>query len=68
MSARDFLAKVYISLKETAETLYWLELLHDTEYLDENEYKNLYQECSELKKMLSATTKTLQKRLMETKD
>lgn len=28
MSKRDFLAKVYVALKECSETIYWLELLH----------------------------------------
>lgn len=30
---KDFLAKIYIALKECSETLYWLELLYETEYL-----------------------------------
>ena len=33
-SASDFLAKLYISLKEANETNYWLELLYETEYID----------------------------------
>ena len=32
ISRRDFLAKVYIALKECAETLYWLDLLYETEF------------------------------------
>ena len=35
ISRKDFLSKVYIALKECAETLYWLELLFDTDYLTE---------------------------------
>ena len=30
---KDFLAKIYIALKECSEILYWLELLYETEYL-----------------------------------
>ena len=59
ISKKDFLSKVYIALKECVETLYWLELLFDTEYLSEQEYKSLYNDCEELRKMLSSTTKTI---------
>ena len=58
ISKRDFLAKVYIALKECAETQYWLELLHETDYLNEKEYKSLLIDCIELRKILTATTKT----------
>lgn len=59
MSRKDFLSKVYIALKECAETLYWLELLKETDYLTAEQYTSLYQDCEELKKMLTATTKTM---------
>ena len=38
-SRKDFLSKLYIALKECAETLYWLDLLYETEYLSEKEYQ-----------------------------
>ena len=57
-SRKDFVAKIYIALKECAETLYWLELLHNTEYLSDEEYISLYEDCEILRRMLSATTKT----------
>ncbi len=57
-SKKDFLAKTYIAFKECAETLYWLELLYDTNYLTEQEYQSMKSDCQELKKMLSSTTKT----------
>lgn len=34
ISKKDFLVKIYISLKECSETKYWLELLYETEYLN----------------------------------
>ena len=58
-SRRDFTAKLYIALKECAETLYWLELLHECEYLTSPMYASLYSDCEELRKILSASTKTL---------
>ena len=57
-SRKDFLNKAYIALKECAETLYWLELLCSCEYLTDTEYQSLYTDCEELRKILSAITKT----------
>ena len=58
ISKRDFLAKAYIALKECAETQYWLELLYETSYLNKKEFESLIEDCIELRKMLTATTKT----------
>ena len=55
---KDFLSKVYIALKECAETAYWLELLYSTDYLSEPEFRSLLADCEELRRMLSATTKS----------
>ena len=63
VSKKDFLAKVYIALKECAESLYWLELLHDTEFLKKEEYDSIYTDGIEIKKILTATTKTITKNL-----
>ena len=41
-SRNDFQAKLYISLKETSETLYWLELLWKTGYLSQAQYDSLF--------------------------
>lgn len=59
ISKKDFLAKVYIALKECSETLYWLELLAETDYLSEQEFQSISADCDELRRMLSATTKTI---------
>ena len=37
ISRKDFLSKLYIALKECSETLYWLELMKETEYLTEEQ-------------------------------
>ena len=66
ISEKDFLSKIYISLKESAETLFWLDLLFQTEYLTESEYNSINEEALELLKMLKATTKTLSKKLNPT--
>ena len=59
ISQKDFLSQIYISLKECSETLYWLELLYDTDYLQEREYRSMYADCEELRKMFSSSTKTI---------
>ncbi len=58
-SRKDFLNKLYIALKESAETLYWLELLYSCDYLSSPEYSSLYQDCEELRKLLSSITKSI---------
>ena len=59
-SRKDFTSKIYIALKECVETLYWLELLYSTDFLSEEEYTSLKNDCEELRRMLSATTKRVQ--------
>ena len=59
ISRKDFLNKLYIALKECAETLYWLELLASCHYLSESEYQSLYADCNDLRKLLSSITKTI---------
>jgi len=58
VSKADFIAKLHISLKETAETEYWLRLLILSDYIDENEGDSLLHDCLELKKILIATLNT----------
>ena len=41
-SRADFVAKLNISLKEAAETDYWLRLLHATDYLSDEEYLSVH--------------------------
>lgn len=65
ISEKDFLLKIYTSLKECSETLYWLDLLYETEYLDKKEYFSLKNDCDEIKRILSATTKTMNKKLAD---
>lgn len=57
-SRKDFLNKMYIALKECSETLYWLELLSECGYFNATEYVSLREDCEELRKILSAITKT----------
>ncbi len=56
-SRQDFFAKMYISYKEANETAYWLELLHESEYIEEEAFESIYEDCKEIIKMLTAITK-----------
>jgi len=47
-SRMDFLNKLNIALKEADETEYWLDLLHETKYLDDKMYESLLSDCKEL--------------------
>ncbi len=59
ISRKDFLNKIYIVLKVCEETLYWIDLLHDAEYLTDAEHVSIITPCDEIRRMLSSTTKTM---------
>lgn len=58
-STPDFYAKLFIALKEAEETGYWLELLFETEFIDQNMYESIYADCEEIIKLLVSSTKTI---------
>ena len=58
-SRMDFLNKLNIALKEADETDYWLDLLHETDYLDDDQYTSLNEDCAELIKLLTSIIKKL---------
>lgn len=41
-SKADFVNKMSIALKESSETEYWLELLHESGYIDDKSYESIY--------------------------
>ncbi len=57
-SKRDFIAKLSISLKEAKETHYWLRLLHDCDYLNQQMFDSLLHDCNEIISLLTAIIKT----------
>ena len=58
ISKADFIAKLQISLKETAETEYWLRLLILSESISEKEGDSLLADCLEIKRILVASLNT----------
>ena len=65
ISKAEFIAKLHISLKETAETEYWLRLLVLSDYLTEKEADGLIKECLEIKRILISTLNTAKNSMKE---
>ena len=57
-SSADFVSKMSIALKEANETCYWLNLLKDTDYL-EQAYDSLSADCNELVALLVSIVKSV---------
>ena len=58
-STNDFISKLEISQKECYETEYWLELLYETDCMNEEKYKVLQNECGAIRRMLISSLKTI---------
>jgi four helix bundle protein len=58
-SDRDFLSKLSIAYKEARETMYWLRLLHATDYLSKVEAESMLNDAEELCKILGKIQVTL---------
>ena len=59
ISKADFKSKSYIALKEARESLYWIDLLHRNNYLDDKQYQSIYNDCEELVKVLTHRCKKI---------
>lgn len=57
-SKADFISKLHIALKETAETEYWLKLLVVSEYVSAEMGDSLLKDCVEIKRILIASINT----------
>ena len=58
-SHADFIHKLSIAQKETDETLYWLELLSETDFLSEAEFISIQNDASELMKIIRSIILTM---------
>ena len=63
ISDDDFLAKLYISLKECNETLYWLRLLRKVNDLEETHFHSIFADGEEIKRLLVSIIKTKRKNM-----
>lgn len=62
---KDFITKLTISLKETAETEYWLYLLFKSDYINEKEYDSVIDDAEEIRKILISSINTSKKSLTQ---
>jgi four helix bundle protein len=53
-SKRDFIYKLGIAVKEGRETSYWLNLLKDSNYITQEQFLRLNNDCNELLKILNS--------------
>ena len=58
-SKADFINKLSIALKEANETSYWLSLLKDTKYLNDDMHKSIQPNVKEIIKLLISSIKTV---------
>ena len=58
-SKQDFIAKMHIALKECSETEYWIRLLKEAEYIDNEYYICLINDCLSIKRMLISSLNTI---------
>ncbi len=57
-SKADFVHKMAIGLKEANETLYWLDLLHQSEYIADQSFESIRTDSEELVKLMASIVKT----------
>lgn len=57
-SKKDFESKMSIALKEAGETEYWLELLHESDYIEEKSFESVYTDNKELIRIITSILKS----------
>lgn len=62
-SKADFIHKLSIAQKEINETIYWLELLHKTDYLTNEQFEDINSDAIEIIKLITSILKTTKRRL-----
>ena len=62
-SDADFLSKMSIAYKEADETDYWLNLLHDNGYLNDEQFESLKRDIDRILKVLTSIVKTMNEKV-----
>lgn len=57
-SKADFIAKLQIALKECYETEYWIEMFVESDLIDHESVKALYNTCGTIRKLLISSINT----------
>lgn len=60
-SRKDFIAKLSISKKEAGETLFWINLLRDSDFLPSESAHQLSMNCREIQRILNAIISSTRK-------
>jgi len=58
ISKADFSSKISIAYKESLETKFWLNLLHDTDFIDDTLFNSIHDDADELSRILFSILKT----------
>ena len=66
-SKMDFINKLSIALKEANETIYWLELLHDSDFIDDKSFNSIHDDGLEILKLLISIINTSKENLQKQK-
>ena len=62
-SKADMVHKLSIAQKECKETMYWLKVLHGSEFIKKDYYEELMEEVEELYRVITASIKTAKARI-----
>ena len=57
-SPKNFIHKLSVGQKETAETQFWLELLYETDFITKNEFQSIYADTIEVMKLIRSSILT----------
>ena len=66
-SDADFLSKMSIAYKEADETDYWMNLLHDNGYLNDEQFHSLKIDNDRILKVLTSIVKTMKQKIEDAK-
>ena len=64
-SKKDFIHKLGIAAKEARETSYWLNLLKDSNYITQQQFNGLNNDCNELIRILNSIILTTKERYLK---
>lgn len=66
VSEADFMNKLSIAQKEASETIYWLELLYETDFITKEQFDSMLANADELVRLLAASIITMKKKKLIT--
>ena len=64
-SKADFIHKLAIAQKGANEAEYWIELLYQSEYMEKQQYESVFQNITEIRKLLTSNIKTSKQKKLD---